>query len=121
MTEPAAGSRFEDFYATEFAATTRLAHLLTGRDDVAEDLAQDAMARIHRHFDGLDNPAASADGQDWVLSDSALSGPRTGLVATSLGWVGIGSERDVDYSALGPGSQGPLPMPENTTVWLARA
>jgi RNA polymerase sigma factor (sigma-70 family) len=58
VTQSVSRSRFDDFYADEFAATTRLAHLLTGRDDVAEDLAQDAMARIHRHFDDLDNPAA---------------------------------------------------------------
>jgi RNA polymerase sigma-70 factor (sigma-E family) len=58
VTSPTVGSQFEEFYATEFARTTRLVHLLTGRDDVAEDLAQDAMARIHRHFDRLDNPAA---------------------------------------------------------------
>ena len=60
---------------------------------------------------------ASADGEQWALSDSALSGPRTDLVATSVGLVGIGSERDVDYSASAARSQ----VPENATVWLARA
>ena len=49
---------FGQFYSAEFAAAVRLAHLLTGRDDVAEDLAQDAMERVHKHFAELDNPAA---------------------------------------------------------------
>ena len=208
VSRPAGGSRFEDFSATEFAATTRLVHLLTGRDDVAEDLAQDAMARIHRHFDEIDDskislvrsvatsdgrlvalgsiqstePAAvsyssetgkitesghsdiavwysddgqtwvrpalgelagnqlqipvsiaagphgfvgfvrlfdrdhyveatiaSADGEAWAISDSALNGPRTNLVATSVGWVGIGSERDVRLRRTRTGITGPSP------------
>jgi RNA polymerase sigma factor (sigma-70 family) len=58
VTPAISGSRFDEFYTNEFAVATRLAHLLTGRDDVAEDLVQDAMARIHGHFDDLDNPAA---------------------------------------------------------------
>ena len=51
-------SAFVRFYSAELVAAARLAHLLTGRDDVAEDLAQDAMARVHKHFAELDNPAA---------------------------------------------------------------
>lgn len=64
---------------------------------------------------------ASADGEEWTLSDSALNGPRTDLVATPFGWIGIGSERDVDYSAFGLGSQSAIPAPENASVWVARA
>ena len=77
------------------------------------------LVRLFDRDHSVEATIASADGQDRVLLDSALGGPRTTLVATSVGWVGIGSERDVDYSALGPGSQGPVP--ENATVWLARA
>lgn len=49
---------FAKFYSAEFDGAARLAHLLTGRDDIAEDLAQDAMTRVHGHFDELVNPAA---------------------------------------------------------------
>lgn len=49
-------SRFDDFYAQEFGSAVRLAHLLTGRRDLAEDLAQDSMARLYSHFESLENP-----------------------------------------------------------------
>ena len=58
VTSSSLEARFDQFYSNEFAPSARLAHLLTGRNDVAEDLAQDALARVHRHFDELDNPAA---------------------------------------------------------------
>jgi RNA polymerase sigma factor (sigma-70 family) len=53
VTEP-----FDRFFADEYASTVRLAHLLTGSNAHAEDLAQDAFARVIGHFDRLDNPAA---------------------------------------------------------------
>jgi RNA polymerase sigma factor (sigma-70 family) len=58
VTTPDVESAFVAFYVAEFDGAARLAHLLTGRDDIAEDLAQDAMTRVHKHFDELDNPAA---------------------------------------------------------------
>jgi DNA-directed RNA polymerase specialized sigma24 family protein len=100
---PTSGSPFEEFYATEFARTTRLAHLLTGRNDVAEDLAQDAMARIHRHFDGLDNPAAYL---------------RTTVVNVCLG---TGIEARSEKSSETTGSQSAIQAPENASVWVAGA
>jgi RNA polymerase sigma factor (sigma-70 family) len=54
--DPANG--FAEFYQREFPVAARLAHLLSGRDEVAEDLAQLAMVRVHSHFGQLDNPAA---------------------------------------------------------------
>jgi RNA polymerase sigma factor (sigma-70 family) len=51
---PEAG--FALFYADRFAEAARLALLLTGDASVAEDLAQDAFARVRPRFDGLDRP-----------------------------------------------------------------
>ena len=55
---PATDDAFERFFADEYAPTVRLAHLLTGSNAHAEDLAQDAFARVLPHLGGLDNPAA---------------------------------------------------------------
>ena len=49
---------FDRFFADEYATAVRLAHLLTGSDASAEDIAQDAFARVLPHFDRLENPAA---------------------------------------------------------------
>jgi hypothetical protein len=47
-TAPAAsGTSFEGFYRCEWADAVRLAHLLTGVEAVAEDLAQEAFAGVH--------------------------------------------------------------------------
>lgn len=55
-------ARFQSFYRDRFTATVRLARLLTGDPDVAEDLAQDAFVRVYRHAQDADaaikNPAA---------------------------------------------------------------
>lgn len=48
---------FAEFYSTEYLTARRLAHLLTGRADVADDLAQEAMMRVRRHFASVDNPS----------------------------------------------------------------
>lgn len=65
MTIPVSGDRaaapppvFEAFYKEQWAAAVRLAHLLTGVDAVAEDLAQDAFTAVHRHWDAVDNGPA---------------------------------------------------------------
>ena len=41
---------FDDFYRTEYAAAVRLAWTLTGRQDVAEEIAQDAFLAAHRRW-----------------------------------------------------------------------
>jgi len=53
---PVTSSSFDAFFTAAFPRTVRLAHLLTGSDAAAEDLAQDAFARVHPKFDDLDNP-----------------------------------------------------------------
>lgn len=56
--EGAAETSFSVFYRTRFAATARLAMLLTGSLASASDLAQDAMVLVHRRWNDLDAPAA---------------------------------------------------------------
>jgi RNA polymerase sigma-70 factor (sigma-E family) len=47
---------FVEFYRTEYPGTVRLAHALTGSAEAAEDLAQEAFARIHLRIEGLESP-----------------------------------------------------------------
>jgi RNA polymerase sigma factor (sigma-70 family) len=49
---------FDDFYRSKWDSTVRLAFLLTGSAGSAEDAAQEAFTRVHRHFDRVDNPPA---------------------------------------------------------------
>lgn len=54
--------RFQRFYVDRYAATVRLARLLTGDVHVAEDLTQDAFLKVYRYAETstrrIDNPAA---------------------------------------------------------------
>lgn len=52
---------FESLYRNEYAAIVRLAFVLTGRQDLAEELAQDAFLACYRRWDSVaeyDSPAA---------------------------------------------------------------
>ena len=49
---------FDAFYRREWVDAVRLAHLLTGVDAVAEDLAQEAFTRVERRWASVDNGAA---------------------------------------------------------------
>jgi RNA polymerase sigma-70 factor (sigma-E family) len=51
---------FADTYAESYAPLVRLAHLLTGSNEVGEEIVQDAFARVFRSFDQLDNPGGYA-------------------------------------------------------------
>ena len=55
---PAAPVTFDEFYRDRWRSAVRLAHVLTGVDAVAEDLAQDAFSRLHRQYRTLGNPDA---------------------------------------------------------------
>jgi RNA polymerase sigma factor (sigma-70 family) len=50
-------SSFDDVYAAELRPIVRVAALLVGSRDVAEELAHDAFVRLFEHFDEVDNPA----------------------------------------------------------------
>jgi RNA polymerase sigma-70 factor (sigma-E family) len=49
---------FEEFYRREWVGAVRLAHLLTGVDAVAEDLAQEALTRVGRRWASVENGPA---------------------------------------------------------------
>jgi RNA polymerase sigma-70 factor (sigma-E family) len=49
---------FEQLYRDRYAAMVRLAFLLVDRNDVAEELVQDAFVRVHAKWKRIDNPAA---------------------------------------------------------------
>ena len=55
------GPSFDAFYRDEYAAVVRLAFVLTGRRELAEELAQDAFLACHRRWETVsryDNPRA---------------------------------------------------------------
>lgn len=49
---------FETAYRQRWAPTFRLAYLMTGNRELAEEVAQDAFIGLVRHFHTVDNPAA---------------------------------------------------------------
>lgn len=51
------GDPFEALYRAEFTRSVQLAHLLTGSNAAAEDIAQDAFLRIRPRLAALDAPA----------------------------------------------------------------
>jgi len=58
MTAERGRRRLEDLYAAHGPEAVRLAFLLTGDRDLAEDLAQDAFVRVARRFGDLRGPEA---------------------------------------------------------------
>ena len=70
--EPIRGepARLEDLYATHRVPMVRLAYLMTGSNEVAEDVVQDAFARLHGAWDRTENPGA-------YLRVSVLNGCRS--------------------------------------------
>lgn len=56
--EASDGAGFAAFYATAFDRSARLAYLPTGDLSTAEDLAQEALARVQPRFTTLDHPNA---------------------------------------------------------------
>lgn len=63
LSEPQVGPRrqpgsLEEVYRREYEPMLRLAHLVTGSDEAAEDLVQEAFVRLWRHWDEADRPGA---------------------------------------------------------------
>lgn len=55
---PSVDTDFQRLYRNEYAATVRLARMLTGASYAADDLAQEAFIRLYRHRDRAQRPAA---------------------------------------------------------------
>ncbi|HVF14063.1 MAG TPA: SigE family RNA polymerase sigma factor [Acidimicrobiales bacterium] len=47
-----------DLYRDRYGPMVRLAYLMVGSTSVAEELVQDAFARMHRHWDNAEHPKA---------------------------------------------------------------
>jgi RNA polymerase sigma factor (sigma-70 family) len=47
---------FEDVYRDAYHRMTRVAHMLTGHNDVAEEVVQDAFVGLYRRFDTVADP-----------------------------------------------------------------
>lgn len=57
--EPAAAHwspTFVELYGTQYGRMVRVAYLLTGSNDIAEELVQDAFVRVRGRIDQVDNP-----------------------------------------------------------------
>ena len=78
----AEGASFEAFYRADYAAVVRLAFTLTGRRDLAEEIAQEGFLAAHRNWDKV---ASFEDPSGWVrrvVSNRSVSSGRrhvTGL------------------------------------------
>lgn len=53
-----AGTGLAELYRAQYAPMVRLAHLITGSNEVAEDLVQEAFVRVHRNWARAHNPKA---------------------------------------------------------------
>jgi len=49
---------FAEFYTAQYSPMVRLAHLVTGSNQAAEDLVQDAFLRLGPRWHRVDQPAA---------------------------------------------------------------
>jgi RNA polymerase sigma-70 factor (sigma-E family) len=56
--EREAAPSFADFYRATYTDMVRLAYLLTGSEETARDLAQDAYVRVHQAWDRVHEPNA---------------------------------------------------------------
>lgn len=51
-------TNFDAFYEQTLPGAMRLGHLLTGSVSLGQEVAQDAMIAVHRHWSEIENPAA---------------------------------------------------------------
>jgi RNA polymerase sigma-70 factor (sigma-E family) len=50
------GETYEDVYRADYARMVRVAHMLTGSNEAAEDIVQDAFVGLYPRFNALDDP-----------------------------------------------------------------
>jgi RNA polymerase sigma-70 factor (sigma-E family) len=90
-----AESAYHDFFEQQHQGLSRLAYLLTGESDAADDLAADALLEVWRHWERVcaaDNPVAYARG---VLANLCRNrSRRLGRERTVLrGWSALWRDR----------------------------
>ncbi|MEU9190933.1 SigE family RNA polymerase sigma factor [Streptomyces sp. NPDC048484] len=79
VVDDAASVEFHDFFERHYAELARLAHLLTGESDAADDLAADALLALWHRWDRVraaDHPVAYARG---VVANMARSRIRSAV------------------------------------------
>jgi RNA polymerase sigma-70 factor (sigma-E family) len=79
VVDDAASAEFHDFFERHYAELARLAHLLTGESDAADDLAADALLALWNRWDRVraaDHPVAYARG---VVANLARSRIRSAV------------------------------------------
>ena len=74
--EAPADTDFATFYRREYTALVRLTYTLTGRLDVAEEIAQDAFLAAHRNWDRLQHYDLPGAWVRRVATNAAVSGFR---------------------------------------------
>jgi RNA polymerase sigma-70 factor (sigma-E family) len=53
---PATEAGFEELFRAQYLSMVRLAHVMIGSNQAAEDVVQDAFIRVHRHWDRVEQP-----------------------------------------------------------------
>ena len=93
----AASVSFEEFYRAEYASVVRLAFVLTGRRDIAEELAQDAFLAAHRRWGRVSTYESPAGWVRRVVTHRSVSAGRRHLTELRL-LARLGRERPADPS-----------------------
>ena len=55
---PGRAEAFAELYRREYGAMVRMAHLITGSNEAAEDVVQEAFVSMYRNWDRADRPGA---------------------------------------------------------------
>jgi RNA polymerase sigma-70 factor (sigma-E family) len=91
VVDDAASVDFHDFFERHYAELARLAHLLTGEADAADDLAADALLALWHRWDRVcaaDHPVAYARGVVANLARSRIRSAVRERRRTTLFWSG---------------------------------
>ena len=81
---PGVKPSFDVFYAREYAGVVRLAFALTGRTDVAEELAQDAFLACHQRWSQVSAYESPAGWVRRVATNRAISSTRRRMTEVRL-------------------------------------
>lgn len=85
---------FDEFYAIELDAQVRRAFLLTGSNEVANDVAHEAMLQVYRRWDELTVPGG-------YLTTAVLNGCRQGRSSAGGAWADVAATVEPDRHRFG--------------------